>query len=562
MPLDPAFRSRLREAIQQSVKRDPARTAVPAPAADAPIREEPRDEPIDAPYDDDGASAPGPAAPGPAATGPVATGASAPGRDAWIADTLGGWWQREGHGVCLVVDREHHADGRHGDRQIGHHAETLARYQQSLGRVQSPLPLVDDGLEAATFGEAAPGARDRFLFFDLETTGLSGGAGTCAFLIGFGWFEGEHFRTRQYFLSGYGHEPAMLRMAADALRARQAGAGDLAVAAQNAIAAPGPSPVCAAQDAIAAQDFSPAHRLVLTTFNGRTFDLPLIGNRYLLHRLASPFDCVPHLDLLHPARRLWRYRPSASPGGRDREDGLGYGVRVTGRPSARPFARTSRFDFAASAASCALGELELAILGVRRTGDVPGAEIPARYFHYVRTGDVRPLEPVLAHNRYDLLSLAALTGVVAHMLEEGPQAARNAHECVALGRLYERSGAADRAADCYEKAVKGDLAADADPAVQREALRRLACRHRRDARHDEAAAAWHRLLDLSVSHGEPDVEALHALAVHHEHRLKNFDLARTYVQRLFALTADPRLQEALRHRLQRIERKRGGLSSP
>jgi len=537
MPLDPSFRSRLRDALHQSV------VGRPRPEA-APLEQGPRDEPEDNKQDRADAE-----------------------QAAWIADGLGGWWRRDAGGVCLVVDREYPADRVHGEREIGHYADALARYQHGLRRfdarvapadshtlfseLQGPdkfapsdlrrpssstsasqglsdLPTSDPrtsdlGVRSLEFGVRTSDDTVRLLFFDLETTGLSGGAGTYAFLVGCGWFEGDRFRTRQYFLSGYGHEAALLRIAAERV--------------------PGTT---------------------LLSFNGKTFDIPLIEGRYLFHRVPSPFEGVPHIDLLHPARRLWRHRPSDDePVGRDRVDPFGryFGMprSAAGAELAPPWTRRGRLDLSARAASCALGALEEAVLGFRRTGDVPSAEIPARYFHYVRTGDVRPLQAVLEHNRLDLLSLAALASVVARMLGQGSQAARNAHECLALGRLYEHSGAADRATACYERAVEGDdePAWWGDPIVQQEALRRLAVRHRRERRYDEAAAAWQRLLDFPAAHAAVDFEALHALAVHHEHRSKDLETARALVVRALGGTSDSRLQEALRHRLARIERKLG-----
>jgi uncharacterized protein YprB with RNaseH-like and TPR domain len=452
--------------------------------------------------------------------------------------------------VCLVVDRTFPASLRHGDAQVGEYAQSLAQHGAGLSRLDQRHDTAARGslfaeLDAGPFsasldsphgghrtpdvGHGTPGSGLRtsdeplpLLFFDLETTGLSGGAGICAFLIGFGWFEAEGFRTRQYFLSGYGHEAAVLRMAS----ARVAD-------------------------------------VTLVSFNGKTFDVPLIDGRYLFHRVPSPFDAVPHVDLLHPARRLWRHRPAGSPPIEgDRRDAFARYFRMTRAAdlqSRRSGTTGGGYALSVSAASCALSALEEAVLGFRRTDDVPGGEIPGRYFQYVRTGDVRPLESVLEHNRLDLLSLGALSGVVARMVEEGASAARNAHECLALGHLFERSGSGARAVACYERAIEGHAAAGwrTDPIVEREALRRLALRHRRERHFNEAAAAWQRLLDLPSTGAGPDVEAVQALAIHHEHRSKNLEEAHTLVVRALERTRDRNLHEALRYRLARLERKLG-----
>jgi uncharacterized protein YprB with RNaseH-like and TPR domain len=106
----------------------------------------------------------------------------------------------------------------------------------------------------------------RLVFFDIETTGLSGGAGTLAFLCGVAWFDDEGLRVRQFFLSGPSGEKAMLAGLADVFR-----------------------------------DAS-----LLVTYNGRTFDVPLMETRWAFHRAAAPTDGMPHFDMLPPARRLWR----------------------------------------------------------------------------------------------------------------------------------------------------------------------------------------------------------------------------------------------------------------
>jgi uncharacterized protein YprB with RNaseH-like and TPR domain len=502
VPLHPSFRSRLREAIGQQKaaarRAEGPRELVYEPVEDAQDRSDTE-------------------------------------QALWIADTLGGSWQREnvGAGTCLVVERCYPAAWNHGNGDVGSYAEALARHRRALSRF---------GPAAGNDGMLFDEPDSSLLFFDLETTGLSGGAGTCAFLVGYGWFDAEAFRTRQYFLAGYGHEPAMLRMAG-----RHVVEFD-----RTGMARPG------VFDAPPGIDADSGARCSLVTFNGRTFDVPLIENRYLFHRLASPFDRMRHLDLLHPARRLWRYRPSAP----RRAEGGPFAQHLRTSALRDEFRRARRLDLSASAAGCALQELEDAVLGFRRSGDVPGAEIPARYFHYVRTGDVRPLQPVLEHNRLDLLSLAGLTSVVARMIEQGPDAARNTHECLALGRFYERAGSSERATVCYEMAAACSRTAAPveDAAVQREALRHLALRYRREGRHAEAAAAWQQLLDCAgaTDAGTLDacaLEALQALAVHNEHRSRDFEAARSLVLRALPAARCPREQESLRHRLARLDRK-------
>ena len=174
----------------------------------------------------------------------------APGRDA--AEALGGEW-REGRGHrYLVVDRTYHAGYRLGRVAVADCLPDSDGQWPRLGLLFTG-PMAD-----------APGGP--LLFLDLETTGLAGGAGTYAFLVGCGWFDGGVFRVRQFVLTSFAAEQALLEDAAALMR----GAG------------------------------------VLVTYNGKTFDAPLIDTRFLFHRLAAPCGDLTHLDLLHPARRLWR----------------------------------------------------------------------------------------------------------------------------------------------------------------------------------------------------------------------------------------------------------------
>ena len=214
------------------------------------------------------------------------------------------------------------------------------------GRAMAAAPEI-----AMLGGVPEPLDRDprALLFVDLETTGLAGGAGTYAFLVGCAFFEPHGFRTRQYFLPGYQHERRLLAEVEALVRASAS----------------------------------------LVSYNGKSFDVPVLETRYQFNRLTPPFDGVPHVDMVHPARRFWRGM-AASPGAWPETD------------------------------SCRLVTLERTLFGVRRLGDVPGYEIPSRYFDFMRSGDASPLEPVLEHNRLDLISLAALTFRAVRLLAGAP----------------------------------------------------------------------------------------------------------------------------------------------
>jgi uncharacterized protein YprB with RNaseH-like and TPR domain len=371
-----------------------------------------------------------------------------------VADALGGEVRGGEAGRFVAVDRVWDGEAWHGRRQVSSFALDDA----------SRLSFFDPRLEGA------PGLAERPVFFDIETTGLSGGAGTVAFLVGCGWFEGASFRVRQFMLAGPAGEAAML-------------------------------------DALAAV-FADASLLV--TYNGRTFDIPTMETRWAFHRKPSGAEDVPHFDMLPPARRLW--------GGGD----------------------------------CSLIALERSRLGFFRVGDVPGFEIPGRYFQVLRTGDARVIEDVLEHNRLDLLSLAAVSARALQIAAGGPESCDDAGELAGLGRLCERCGDEDAAIRAY-----GLAARDADRQTRARTLVRLAILLRRRGRYDEAATAWQGVADAAnrqVGLRSIERHAMRALAIHHEHRAQDLEAARRYAERLEA-HADGRHADLARHRLNRIDRK-------
>jgi uncharacterized protein YprB with RNaseH-like and TPR domain len=400
---------------------------------------------------------------------------------------LGGVVVRSANGACVAIDHVWDGQDWHGRRRV------------SSFRLEAdaPLALFDARLESH-----ADWAR-RVVFFDVETTGLSGGAGTLAFLVGCGWFEDDGFRVRQFFLAG----PSGERVLLDAL----------------------------------ATEFSDTTLLV--TYNGKSFDVPLMETRWAFHRESPATDDLAHFDMLPTARRLWgRLRSAARVAGRDR-------ARVFDRDPDEPHRD-----------SCSLSALERSVLGFHRLGDVPGLEIPTRYFHFLRTGDASVVEGVLEHNRHDLLSLAAVMSHALALAQDGPEACREAGEQVGLGRMYERAGQLDRATRAFELA-----AACGDREVRSHALARLAVLLRREARFEEAAEAWRGVLDL-LGRGHDAASPLarraaEALAIHHEHRARDLSKARRYAESL-KLDARGRFRQDVEHRLGRLDRKLKGPGRP
>ena len=380
-----------------------------------------------------------------------------------VAERMGGT-PVDAAGACVCLDRRYDADRSHG----------RVRVERCRPDATHPIDLFDARVRRADDWER------RVVFFDIETTGLSGGAGTLAFLVGCGWFDDDGaFLVRQFFLAGPAGEQPML----EAL----------------------------------ARVFDEASLLV--TFNGRTFDVPFMETRWAFHRSSAPTDDLPHFDMLPPARRLW-------------------GQRDLARPDSE---------------GCSLTALERRVLGFHRHDDVPGFEIPARYFQFLRTGETRLIDGILEHNRHDLLSLAAVMSHALWLAREGPAACREPAEQLALGQIYERASLLDEAAGAYETAI---AMGDAD--IKRPALARLARLHRRAGRYDEAARAWQAILDLAPRSRRTltsfERQAAEALAIHHEHRARDLERARGYAEALGAATMG-RARVETERRLQRLARK-------
>jgi uncharacterized protein len=405
------------------------------------------------------------------------------------ARALGGAVHDTTAGPCVIVDRLYGDDHLHGMLRIGecachvHHGAPGLRLLGGAYTHRSACPDQPASGDAAGDVPQQPGD---ILFLDLETTGLAGGAGTYAFLVGCGWFEAGGFRVRQFFMVGHALERALLAAVRERLE----------------------------------------HCAALVTYNGKSFDVPVLETRFVFNRQRAPLGESPHVDMLHPARRLWRgARPLVSIPGAQRE-------------------------------SCTLSALERALLGVQRTGDVPGFEIPTRYFAFLRSGEASPLEPVLEHNRLDLVSLAALTARAFRLLAEEQPAVDGPRECLGVARLLDRAALLDRAEACYRRAL--DLATRSwqpdDEDVRVEALHALALRCRRTARYPDAAAHWEMLTRLRRCPPALMREAFEALAIHHEHRSRDLARARRFAEQTRRVTGT---HPGIDQRLARIDRKMG-----
>ena len=428
-----------------------------------------------------------------------------------VADVLAGRVVTNRFGRALIVERRYESDRFHGTRRVG----------ECEVADDDTLRLLDPALPRNAGGDPT----SRTIFVDLETTGLSGGAGTVAFLVGCGWFDMGAFQVRQFLLTSYAAERALL-------------------------------------DAVASC-FDAASLLV--TYNGKTFDVPVMETRWMFHRMRMPLESVRHFDMLHPARRLWASRGPDANGMVQRPRN---GASASEGPQGTTAERWPRAPI--DDGGCRLSTLERVLCSVRRVGDVPGLEIPGRYFQFLRSGDARPLEAVLEHNRLDLISLAAVTAHAVQLVEAGTSLCRDAAETLALGKVYERAGCTARAIDAYQRAAASP---GAHVDVVAEAIYRLAVRLRRDRRFPEAAECWRRLLDLKPGRtgrrsellGPLRQVAVEALAIHHEHRQRDYAGARELALQLLDEIdgALPRVKaDTTRRRLARLDRKISTFTAP
>jgi uncharacterized protein len=306
------------------------------------------------------------------------------------------------------------------------------------------------------------------LFLDTETTGLAGGTGTFPFLIGLGWFETGSFITCQLFARDFSEERAVLRYLSELAADKQ----------------------------------------FLVTFNGRAYDMNLLAARFILNRSHDTLTTKPHIDLLHPSRRIFAHRLD----------------------------------------NARLSAIETQVLGVRRDGDVPGFEIPQRYFDWLRIRDGKLMEDVFTHNRMDIVSMASLLKHLADLAEDCQEVGQGHHDdfLKMAGLLYER-GNPEKAERMLEL-----LLTSHKPDVVMSARRSLSLIYKKAHRWEDATRLWQDLLAANPK----DVFAGEELAKFFEHHAREFRKALEIVSKLLDdsihLSDDERV--SLEHRLQRLHK--------
>jgi len=361
-------------------------------------------------------------------------------------------------GKFFIVHGHHAASSKHGNRRI----------REIAAIDMKAAAILANNADIASFG-----CKDA-LFLDTETTGLAGGTGTFAFLIGLGWFEDDTFRTQQLFARDFSEERACLNFLLEMAREKS----------------------------------------FLVTYNGKAFDVGLLSTRFILNRLPDGLAAMPNLDLLHPARRLFGHRLENN----------------------------------------RLSTMEKDIIGFHRYGDIPGSEIPQRYFDWLRYRDPRLLEDVFEHNRLDVISMAALSVHLAEILSPKPDMATREHlDLLAASRLLVDRGDSSGAQTILEALITADNAHAAF-----EARKSLSLIHKRHGHWKDARETWEAMLLYNPG----NLFAVEEMAKYLEHRRRNFKKAIDIINEALILPHSLTTLEtdALVYRLRRLKSRAGCLN--
>jgi uncharacterized protein YprB with RNaseH-like and TPR domain len=366
-----------------------------------------------------------------------------------------------------------------------HHGEHLSVKKWFSEAIGHAAP--DGAIDGAVLRLLAPSALEcandpsQWLFLDTETTGLTGGTGTYPFMVGIAWWDAGGLEVEQFFMRDHSEEHALLVTLAERIDERG----------------------------------------VLVTFNGKSFDWPLLETRYRMTRKIKVPALKAHLDFLHPARNLWRIR-------------LG---------------------------SVRLAELEKHVLGFHRGADLISAMIPQFYFDYLRGGPVEPVVEIFKHNQMDLRGLAGLASRVISLLAEPEKHSGDPLELFGVSRICERRGETSRARKHYAKSIEGELPAEADRFARR-ALARMA---KRDGDVELARELW----ESMIGNSREGFEAFEQLAIYHEHvagapgeaavlvKQALGELRRSKSAGLLSAALHRQYKERFEHRLARLEKKAG-----
>lgn len=336
-----------------------------------------------------------------------------------IEKVISGQYHPTIFGDVFISEKQYPADYKHGIIEFSTKIDLSTLISWSRIPLDSATPI------------------EEFVFLDTETSGLTGGMGTLVFLVGLGYWKKDHYHLSQLFLREPDEESAFLT---------------------------------------ALEEYLTPFK-VLVTYNGKSFDAPLLNNRFVMNGFQSPIKKKYHIDLLSLTRRIWRNRLD------DRS----------------------------------LGNLEHEILSLTRSADeIPGWMIPQIYFEYLQTLNASPLQGVFYHNQIDILSLSALFVHLAQLLKN-PLIAENPQslDLIAIARLYEELSDYTRAVQLYEASL--DIGLPTHFFIQ--TLYRFANLHRRNGKLSEALELWLKAAEYD------EVDACIEIAKFYEHKQKGYSQA-------------------------------------
>lgn len=311
-----------------------------------------------------------------------------------------------------------------------------------------------------------------FVFVDTETSSLSIGAGSFVFLIGLCFFTPSGLRVEQIFLPDVSHEALFLNYFDNRLNG-----------------------------------FT-----TIVTYNGKSFDIPILRSRFTINRIPYSFDDLVHLDLLHTARKIWK-------------------LRLESRK---------------------LGDIENHILGVKRTNEeIPGWLVPQMYFDYLESGNAELLEGVFYHNEMDIISLALLFGLINNFASDnfGHLREENSLDILSIGEIIRRGKNFELAEKVFELGYEKDSHENIPP----ELIRKYADVLKRNGNWERAIALW------KIATNSGDYLSCIALAKYYEHTAKACNEAFVWSKKgldLYQLIGTSKKQiRSIEHRIERIQRK-------
>jgi len=250
----------------------------------------------------------------------------------------------------------------------------------------------------------------------------------------------------------------------------------------------------------------------VVTYNGKAFDLPLLETRFILHRQPFRLTELPHLDLLFAARSLWKHKHE----------------------------------------SCRLFHLAQQIVEADRAEDISGAEIPMRYFDYLRSGNFSLIEPIFYHNQEDILSLLGLVISAAGLFAEEGRAMMgdelDAMDMFGVGKVLESAGNVERSVALFERALAGGLPAELSLTIKR----KLSVHFKKNKDWEKAVTLWQDIASI-----EDRLFCFRELAMYYEHTAKKYEEAKRAAEEGLALAAEgsASYQKDFEHRIERLNEK-------